>query len=245
LKTVLEDKTVSRNIIQFNRPIKITSSAAVVGEMESKGPLREYFDLSCPDSKFEMDTWEKAEAEMVRRCVETAIKKAGVGSEGVDTVFAGDLTNQCTASTFGTKEKYIPYIGLYGACSTFALAMGMGALSIEAGLSKTVLCGASSHFCSAERQYRFPLEYGCQRAPTTQTTVTGAGYVILSDCDTNKPMVREFLPGIVVDYGVTDVGNMGAAMAPACADTIIRYFSQSKMKPEDFDLILTGDLGFE
>ncbi len=236
---------MSRSIFKFEKTIGIRSCAAVVGELEFKGPLKKYFDLSSQDSKFGMDTWEKAEAEMVRQSAEVAIKKAKLAANEIDLAFGGDLTNQCASTTFGIKEQYIPYLGLYGACSTFALSMGLAAMSIECGLAQTTLSVASSHFCSAERQYRFPLEYGCQRTPTAQTTVTGAGCVILEENDKAKIKISEFLPGIIVDAGITDANNMGAAMAPACADTLLRYFSQTTKKPEEFDAILSGDLGLE
>lgn len=234
-----------RKPIRFQSKPKIIGSAASVGGLEGKGPLKTYFDLCSSDSKFGMDTWEKAEAEMVRSCIETAIKKAKLSPADIDLAFSGDLTNQCAASFFGIKDEEIPHIGLYGACSTFALSVGMAALSIEAGLSKISLGSASSHYCTAERQYRFPLEYGCQRTPTAQTTVTGAGCVILKESSENLPYISEFFPGIIRDYGITDANNMGAAMAPACADTLVRYFDQSDEKPENFDLIATGDLGYE
>lgn len=236
---------MSRKLIEFDQEISIVSSATAVGKLESEGPLASYFDLVSSDGKFGMDTWEKAEAEMVRECTETALKKARFTSDMVDAVLGGDLTNQCAASTFGIKDKKIPAIGLYGACSTFALSIGMGAVMIESGKVDTALCTASSHFSTAERQYRFPLEYGCQRTPTAQTTVTGAGSVILGKNYKTNLKMKEFLPGIIRDLGITDANNMGAAMAPACADTLIRYFNETNRNPNDFDMILTGDLGLE
>lgn len=235
---------MARNILKFKSKPKIIASAATGGSLEGKGLLGDQFDLISFDSKFGMDTWEKAEAEMVRECTEAAIKKEKIDYEEIDLSFAGDLTNQCAASTFGLKDKEIPYIGLYGACSTFALSLGMAACAVDCGFAKTALAEASSHFCSAERQYRFPLEYGCQRPPTAQTTVTASGCAILSEKNGFFPSVTEFLPGIVRDLGITDANDMGAAMAPSCADTVKRYFDLSEKAPEDFDLILTGDLGF-
>ncbi len=236
---------MSRRILEFTQNQAIISSASVVGKMESEGPLKKYFDICSNDSKFNMDTWEKAEAEMVRECTEAAIKKGRLIYDDIDLSFSGDLTNQCAASAFGLKDKKIPHIGLYGACSTFALSVGMAALSMEAGLAETTLAEASSHFCSAERQYRFPLEYGCQRPPTAQNTVTGSGCVIITSKKESGPYIKEFFPGIIQDFGINDANNMGAAMAPSCADTLIRYFSLSDMKPHQFDMIFTGDLGFE
>lgn len=236
---------MARTILHFPNRISIIATAATAGELESRGPLGSYFDLTSPDSKFGMDTWEKAEAEMVRECAEIALKKSHLKYEDVDFALGGDLTNQCAATTFGLKDKGIPHIGLYGACSTFALSLGIGAISLAAGLGKTALCLSSSHYCSAERQYRFPLEYGCQRTPTAQTTVTGAGAAILQTNGNSDILITEFLPGIVRDHGITDANNMGAAMAPACCDTLVRYFEESGLSPDCFDGIFTGDLGSE
>lgn len=216
-----------------------------VGKLESDGPLKKYFDLTDSDSKFGMDTWEKAESEMVRRAFEVTLKKAGYKPEEIDLAFGGDLSNQCTATALGMRDSNIPYVGLYGACSTFALGIGLAAMAIESKKSNRSLVIASSHYSSAERQYRFPLEYGCQRTPTAQTTVTGAGCVILETHKKGFPFVCDFLAGRICDYGISDANNMGAAMAPAAADTVIRYFSRSGEDPKQFDHILTGDLGFE
>ena len=240
---------MNRKGIVFQTKPRILAGAAAVGELEAEGPLKTYFDVVSSDSKFGMKTWEKAEAEMVRACSVTALKKAKKTSEDIDLSFSGDLTNQCAASTFGLKEHKIPSIGLYGACSTFVLAIGMAGCAMEAGLAKTSMTVSSSHFCSAERQYRFPLEYGCQRTPAAQTTVTGAGCLILESSEQSEdqtlPYLSEFFPGVICDLGVHDANNMGAAMAPACADTLLKYFMSTKQSPDNFDCIITGDLGAE
>lgn len=236
---------MGRSIIRFKEKASIAVGASVVGALEGKGPLGQYYDLCSADSKFGMDTWEKSEAEMVREASETALKKARIRETDVDVAFAGDLVNQCASSTFGLKDKAIPHVGLYGACSTFALSLAMGALALQANEINISLCCASSHFATAERQYRFPLEYGCQRTPTAQTTVTGAGCVILTKEKENSPYIAEFLPGIIRDFDITDANNMGAAMAPACADTLLRYFKDSGEDPRRFDSIISGDLGRE
>ncbi len=216
-----------------------------VGKLESDGPLKEYFDLTDEDSKFCMKTWEKAESEMIRRAVNVTFKKTGLTPEKIDLAFGGDLSNQCTATALGMRDSKIPYVGLYGACSTFALGIGLAALAIESGNFYRTLVISSSHYSSAERQYRFPLEYGCQRTPTAQTTVTGAGCVILEKNTEDLPYVSEFLAGKICDLGISDANNMGAAMAPAAADTVLRYFQATGEDPNRFDYILTGDLGFE
>lgn len=230
---------------QFKKHVAVISSGAVAGKLESEGPLKSYFDIISNDSKFNMDTWEKAESEMIRISAEIAFKKASIKPNQVDAALFGDLTNQCNATTFGFLEHRIPLLGIYGACSTYALSIGMAGLLLQGHENGMMLCGASSHYSSAERQYRFPLEYGCQRTPTSQTTVTGAGTMLLSNHLNSDIYVREFLPGIIIDAGIHDVNNMGAAMAPAAFDTISKYFKYTNTSPSDFDLILTGDLGFE
>lgn len=225
--------------------VKIISSATVGGKLEGNGPIKKDFDYICEDGKFGMDTWEKAEAEMIRTCSDFALKKAKLSADQIDFIFAGDLTNQCVSTAFGLKDQNIPYVGLYGACSTFALSLGLAGMTIEGNFANHCFCLASSHFCTAERQYRFPLEYGCQRTPTSQTTVTAAGCAILAKSEEECVTLTEFLPGIIYDLGVTDESNMGAAMAPACANTLLRYFENNETRPEQFDLILSGDLGFE
>lgn len=228
----------------------IVSSASVGGMKEKSGPIGEYIDL-CEDDKFGKDTWEKAEAEMQRLALNIALNKAGMNEGEIDVMMAGDLINQCISSTFGLKNFDIPFFGLFGACSTCAEGMIMSA--IYAGhVCNRVASVTSSHYCSAERQFRYPLEYGGQRPPTAQWTVTGAGAFIYSSVpwDVSKtdgkfvPEIIDVMPGIITDHGIKDANNMGAAMAPAAADTLSRYFSHGS-SPNDFDLIITGDLGYE
>lgn len=218
--------------------------ASVVGKTEKKGPLASYFDMCEEDEYFGKDTWEKAESEMAHRCINILLSKAGKSTGEIDLICGGDLLNQCVASSFGIKDSGVPYLGLYGACSTFAEALIVAGSIVSAGFVKNAVGFASSHFCSAEKQYRFPLEYGGQRTPTAQNTVTGCGAaylekgigtILLSDC----------LVGRIVDAGIVDVNNMGAAMAKAAVDTLRRYFAFSGSSPDDFDVIATGDLGRE
>lgn len=236
---------MNRKVFEFQSKPGILSSCAVGGRLEKEGPLGSYFDITETDTTFGMESWEKAETKMVEICSTLALEKAKVAADEIDLVFAGDLMNQCTASSFAFRQTQIPYIGLYGACSTFALSLGLAAMSLETGFAKRTMAVASSHFCSAERQYRFPIEYGNQRTPTSQNTVTGVGAVILGEQQGERIAVTEFLPGRIHDYKIKDVNNMGAAMAPAALYTLKRYFSFSDKKPEDFDLIVTGDLGME
>ena len=230
---------------------EIFSSASVAGGKESDGPLGELFDLRDPCDRFGMKTWEKAESEMQRLALNTALAKAKVCAEEVGALFAGDLLNQCIGSAYGLQSFDIPYIGLYGACSTCAESLLLASLMVTHGMCDIAAAVTSSHYCSAERQYRTPLEYGAQRAPTAQWTVTGSGAFLVravneeeSSID-GRAVVRRCLIGRVQDSGVTDAANMGAAMAPAALDTLCRFFEETQMSPNDYDLIVTGDLGYE
>ena len=230
---------------------EIFSSASVVGGKESEGPLGELFDLRDPSDRFGMKTWEKAESEMQRLALNTALGKADVRAEEIGALFAGDLLNQCVSSAYGLQSFDVPYIGLYGACSTCAESLLLSSLMVSYGMCKIAAAVTSSHYCSAERQYRTPLEYGAQRAPTAQWTVTGSGAFLVRGIDEEEPVtegravVRRCVIGRVQDSGVADAANMGAAMAPAALDTLCRFFEETQMGPEDYDLIVTGDLGFE
>lgn len=232
------------DVIKTENPVYIAGTASVVGKREHEGPLSADFDMHDDSEKFGMDTWEKAESEMQRRALALALANAGIHSSP-DAIFAGDLMNQCTGSAYGLVDFGAPYFGLYGACSTFAEALMLSALMVNAGYFKSCAAVTSSHFCTAERQFRFPLEYGGQRTPTSQRTATGAGAAVVSSQSISGIRISEVLPGKIVDKGITDINNMGAAMAPAAIDTLTRYFDCTGHSPDDFDMILTGDLGKE
>ncbi|GHU36844.1 stage V sporulation protein AD [Clostridia bacterium] len=248
---------MTAKVIKFRSPVYIFSSAAVGTDKEKNGPLGEYFDITSPDAKFGCDTFEKGESEMLRVAVNAALKKASLHEKELELFLAGDLMNQCTASTFALLDYGIPFAGLYGACSTMAEALALGSILIDSSHFSLIGTAVSSNFCTAERQFRVPLEYGSRKPPTAQWTVTGAGAVILSNkprdlrgTDINKKeansvAVVEALIGRMVDLGITDAANMGAAMAPAAADTILRYFRETGRTPDEFDIIATGDLGEE
>ncbi len=226
----------------------LLAAASVVGKKENEGPLGGCFDLHDTDDRFGQDTWEKAESEMQRRALSLAIDKSGLSVDGIDLLFAGDLLNQCIGSAYGLLEFGIPYLGLYGACSTAAEGLLLSGVAVSGGNAVSAAAVTSSHFCSAERQYRFPIEYGGQRPPTAQWTVTGSGAFIVTAPERAPEaavMLVEGMPGRAVEKGITDANNMGAAMAPAAIDTLTRYFDASGKCAEDFDLILTGDLGRE
>ncbi len=229
---------------KLKHPPSVLAGAAVVGKREFAGPLGSDFDLHDDTETFGMDTWEKSESEMQRIALNLALAKAGASPNAIEAIFAGDLINQCVGSAYGLVDFGKPFFGLYGACSTFAEALMLSSMLVSAGYFEKTAAVSSSHFCSAERQFRFPLEYGGQRPPTSQWTATAAGAVLLAK-EGKGPYITEVLPGRVVDAGIKDANNMGAAMAPAAIDTLTAYFEESGKAPTDFDRILTGDLGHE
>ncbi len=232
------------DVVKLNKRPHINSSYSVVGKKEYEGPLGKFFDEHSKDMRFGKKTWELAESEMQKRALIGAISKSGISAHDIGWIFAGDLQNQCAASSYGLMDFNLPYIGLYGACSTFGEGLISAAVAIESGAIDTAAVVTSSHFCTAERQFRFPLPYGNQRQPIAQRTVTGAGANILST-QGHGPHITEVLVGRVVDKGISDANNMGAAMAPAAVDTLYRYFNETGSKPSDFDVIVTGDLAYE
>lgn len=234
---------IGNSTILLNNKPSIIGYGSVVGKTEREGPLGDEFDRFDVDIRFGEKTFERAESRTQKIALETAMKKAGISEKDCDAIFAGDLLNQCIGSTFGLKDKEIPYIGIYGACSTMALGLCLASIFVDCGIAKNAVAVTSSHFCSAERQYRFPLEYGALRTPTSQRTVTGSGATVLS-LSSGKPYINSLTFGKIVDRGVTDANNMGAAMAPSAADTIKEYLYDTNTTPEDYDIIFTGDLGF-
>ena len=235
-------KKRGRQTLAFAAPPTVAGYASVVGKKEGQGPLAQAFDLINQDDSFGESSWEKAESAMQRLALQTALDKAGQSPSGLDVLFAGDLLNQCIASSFAVRGQDVPFLGLYGACSTMAEGLVLSAMALDGGFGAWAAAVASSHFCSAERQYRTPLEYGGQRTPTAQWTVTGAGAAVLSR-EGNGPYVTHATIGKVVDKGIKDANNMGAAMAPAAYSTLTAHFADTGRRPADYDLIVTGDLG--
>lgn len=223
-------------------PPVITTWASVAGKKESEGPLAHTFDLKYKDTYFGQKTWEQAEKYMQQQALKKLAEKAGMTPADFDLVFSGDLLNQCIGSSFSLRNMGIPHLGLYGACSTMAESLLMASMAVGGGFADKVVAMTSSHFASSERQYRFPLGYGGQRTPTAQWTVTGSGAALV--CSQGKgPKITSCTIGTVTDLGIKDANNMGAAMAPAAYSTIKAHFEDLKTAPEDFDLIVTGDLG--
>ncbi len=233
---------MQNKVLKF-RNAAICSAASVVGKKEHDGPLGACFDLHDVTDRFGKSTWEQSESEMQRLALNVALAKGSLTEKDVDALFAGDLLNQCVGSSYGLVDFDIPYLGLYGACSTASEGLMMAAMMCSAGYATTCAAVTSSHYCSAERQYRTPLEYGAQRSPTAQWTVTGSGAFLVQQ--TGSVRITEAMPGIVREKGINDASNMGAAMAPAAVDTLSRYFGSSDMAPSEFDAIVTGDLGYE
>ena len=234
----MQDKT-----LKFNSDTTIISAASVVGAHEHEGPLGNFFDLHDKTDRFGKETWEKAEGEMQRLAFNLCMSKADTSERSIEALFAGDLLNQCAASSYGLLDFDVPYYGLYGACSTAAEAIMLSAMSVSAGYFSRCAAVTSSHNSASERQFRTPVEYGGQRSPTAQWTVTGAGAFLVGGG--GKVRVAEAMPGIVVDKGISDASNMGAAMAPAAAHTLMRYLRCGEISLREIDLIVTGDLGWE
>ncbi len=235
-------KRIGKQTVRFDKKVYIKGSAAICGTKENEGPIGSDFDIIMPDAEWNEETWEKTESKMQREAVKLAVQKAGLNLFDIEYIFAGDLLNQCIGAGFGLRELDIPFFGVYGACSTMIESLSLSAAMIDGGFADNTAAVTSSHFCTAERQYRTPLAYGGQRTPTAQWTVTGAGALVLSSNGTG-PYITEITTGKICDMGVKDANNMGGAMAPAAYDTLLAHFKDSSKKPSDYDLILTGDLG--
>ncbi len=231
---------LSPHTIAFGDPPKVTAWHSTVGPMEAEGPLGGCFDKTESDPYFGQPSWECAESTLFKNNIINLLDKECLKTSDIDFMTGGDLLNQCTASGFAARDLAIPHIGLYGACSTMAESLLVGSLLVSGGASR-VIASACSHFCSAEKQYRYPLEYGSQRTPHSQWTVTGSGAVLLGTI--GSPMITHATCGTVIDYGITDQNHMGAAMAPAFADTIKKHLTALNASPKDYSMIFSGDLG--
>lgn len=233
---------VGNQTIKFDSMPKIISYASIVGPKEGEGPLGSCFDQVLDDVLWGEDSWEKAESKIQKETILTAIKKANLNISDIRYIFAGDLLSQLIGSSFAVRALAVPFFGLYGACSTMGESLILASITVEGGFADYCIAATSSHFCGAEKQFRFPLEYGSQRPPTSTWTVTGSGATIISK-NGEGPKVTHATPGKVVDLGAKDPMDMGAAMAPAAADTIVACLKDTGWQPSDFDLIATGDLG--
>ena len=238
----MKTKKEGKQTIFFENPPHILTQNSIAGIKESEGPLSSLFDETVSDNMWGEKSWEKAESKFLQQTILSALKKARLNPADIDYIFAGDLLNQCASTNYGIRVFQIPFIGLYGACSTMGLSMKTAAMAIDGGYADKCIAVTSSHFCASERQFRFPLEYGGQRPPSAQWTVTGAGCVIL-DKENGKVKIECATTGKIVDRGITDANNMGAAMAPAAVDCLCAHFADTGRTPDDYDAIFTGDLG--
>lgn len=235
-------KRMGNQTVVFSNPSVILSSYSVVGPMEGQGPLGKTFSKVWKDNINGNSSWEVAESKMLEEALEGAVKQSQIKKDEIDYLLAGDLLNQIISANFAARTMGIPFIGLYGACSTMALSMAVGTMLIDGGFARQVLVGVSSHHDTAERQYRLPTEQGGQRAMSAQWTVTGAGSLVLGR-NGKGPRITAATIGRILDFGETDANNMGAAMAPAIADTVLNHLNDLNRTPEDYDLIISGDLG--
>jgi stage V sporulation protein AD len=238
-------KRYGEQTVLFSMPVGIAAASSVVGPKEGEGPLGAQFDQVEQDPMFGVESWERAESKFVKTAVKLCSCKAEIPMADFEYIIAGDLLNQSTGSIFGLRETNRPYLGIFGACSAMGEGMSIGGMLIDGGFAQKVMVVASSHFCSAEKQFRFPLELGAQRQPTSSWTVTGAAAAALvADPDFKGPSIMGCTTGKMVDMGVKDANNMGAAMAGAAADTIVAHFKDLARNPSYYDAIITGDLGY-
>ncbi|WP_027398146.1 stage V sporulation protein AD [Anaerovorax odorimutans] len=245
---------LGKQTLQFLNTPQIIGSFSIVGEKEGKGPMAKWFDMILEEDTFGEKTWEKSESKMLKQAILSALQKSGRDKEDIDTILSGDLINQIMSSSFMARDLSIPFLGLYGACSTMTESLILGSVLIDGGYAKNVITGASSHYCTAERQFRMPLEHGNQRPPSAQWTTTAAGAAVISDHDkpieifngkeANKIYVTHATIGKIIDTGIKDANQMGAAMAPAAVDTIITHLNDTGRTPDFYDVIISGDLGF-
>ena len=234
---------MGKRTLRFDEPVAIDARACFAGPKEGKGPLAETFDVIIEDDLLGQKSWEAAESEMLRQTVELCAQRAGIAPAEVGALLAGDLNAQIISAGFAARALGSPFLGLYGACSTMAQSVLLGAALVSGGFLDSAICAASSHFCTAERQFRFPLELGTQRPPSSQWTATAAGAVCLKSGGTGNVKVKSGTIGRVVDMKIKDANHMGAAMAPAVCDTICGHFEDTGLSVSDYDLIATGDLG--
>ena len=228
--------------IKMKNNAYLLNGYSMVGPLESKGPLSDYYDYTLKDDTLKEKTFEKAERKLLQSIVLGAIDKSGLKTTDIDFFIGGDLLNQIVSSSYTARELNLPFIGLYSACATMAEALALSAIFIDNKLAKNIVAGTCTHFSSAERQYRFPLELGNQRPPTAQWTITGGGACVVSNIP-SKIRIKSVTFGKVIDYGIADVNNMGAAMAPAACETIKEHLKNMKRTVDDYDFIATGDLG--
>ena len=237
------NKRIGEKTVKIAGTVRLAGCGTIAGPTEGEGPWGSCFDHVLEDDLWGENSWEKAETKMFYESVRIAVGKSGIPPQEIHYLLGGDLLNQLIATSFAARQMDIPFLGLYGACSTMAESISVGSMLIDGGFAQNVMCCATSHFSTAERQFRFPLEMGSQRTPTAQRTVTGAGATMLSSSPGQGPVVTHVTVGKVIDFGIKDANNMGAAMAPAACDTILGHLHDTRTTPDDYSAIITGDLG--
>jgi len=236
-------KRYGKQTVMLSKPVGITATSSIVGPKEGQGPLGASFDMVEKDMMLGQKSWEAAESQLVKKAIDLCVKKSNKTISSFDYIIAGDLLNQNVGSVFGLLEAARPYLGIFGACSAMGEGLALGSMLIDGGFGDNILVAASSHFCTAEKQFRYPLEFGSQSPPTASWTVTGAGAAALSNSD-EEVVVAGCTIGKMIDMGVKDASNMGAAMAGAAADTIMTHLQDKNLPPSHYDAIITGDLGY-
>lgn len=234
---------IGKQTLQFHNNAEILGTGSVVGVREGAGPLGKRFDIVLEEDTFKEKTWEKAESKMLSEAIRLSMKKSGKTSDQIDAILSGDLLNQLMSATFAARDYNVPFLGIYGACSTMTESMILASVLVDGGYAENIVAAASSHYCTAERQFRLPLEHGNQRPPSAQWTTTAAGSVVIGKADNTNFICTCATIGKIIDPGITDTHQMGAAMAPAALDTISTHLVDTGREPEYYDLILTGDLG--
>ena len=240
------NKRAGDQTLLFDAPVYFSGHAALAGQNEKKGPFGSYYDYVVEDALYGEKSFEKAEKKMFQETVKRALADAGKREDEIDFFIGGDLLNQIISAGYTARDMNIPFLGIYGACSTMAQGLCIGGMLIDGGFAENVICATSSHFATAERQFRYPLELGTPKTPTSQNTATATGTTILSKvAPKTRPLIAltSATVGNCVDYGITDANNMGAAMAPAAAETIVSHLRDTGRQPSYYDLIVTGDLG--
>lgn len=241
------NKKTGKQTVLFPSGAWILGRGTAAGKKEGEGPLAETFDLILNDDMFGEKSWEKAESKMLKEAMMRAVRRAGLSKEEIDVMLSGDLLNQLMSSSFMARDLHIPFLGLYGACSTMTESLVLGSMLVDGGFAQNILAGASSHFCTAERQFRMPVEHGNQRPPSAQWTATAAGAAVIgSRPPAERPAIRAVAAtvGKVIDAGIRDVNQMGAAMAPAAVDTLLNHLEDTGRSIAYYDLVVTGDLGY-
>lgn len=240
---IMSNKRLGAQTVKLSSTPSIIGIGTAAGKKECMGPIGDYIDINSDQTECKLTSWELEERNILQNAIDIVLRKTNIPENKINYMLMGDLLNQIVSSSYCARYNAIPFIGLYGACSTMSLSISVAAMLIDGGFAEFTLAGTGSHFCTAERQYRYPLEMGVQRTASSQWTVTGAAALVIGNHRDNYPSITHITTGRVTDYGITDVNNMGAAMAPAAVNTLKAHFEETGRQPDYYDIILTGDLG--